>query len=63
MSAANHIYLVTDAGTPVTAFTTKRKLQAYLRRRLDTFAAPLLLFPVELTHESGLPRHLETFRS
>jgi hypothetical protein len=37
MSAANHIYLVTDAGTPVTAFATKREL-AYLRRRLDTFA-------------------------
>ena len=44
MSAANHIYLVSDEGTPVTAFTTKRELQAYLRRRLDTFAAPLSLF-------------------
>jgi hypothetical protein len=33
----------------VTAFTTKRELQTYLRRRLGTFAAPLLLFPVELT--------------
>ena len=44
MSAANHIYLVTDPGSPVTAFTTKRELQTYLRRRLDTFAAPLSLF-------------------
>ena len=55
MSAANHIYLGTDAGTPVTAFTTKRELQAYLRCRLDTFAAPLLLFSGR--HDSGLPRH------
>jgi hypothetical protein len=57
MSAANHIYLVADAGTPVTAFTTKRELQAYLWRRLDTSAAPLLLVPIESTHDSGLPRH------
>jgi hypothetical protein len=31
-----------DAGTPVTAFTSKRELQAYLRRRLDGFSGPLV---------------------
>jgi hypothetical protein len=29
-----------DAGTPVTAFTDKRELKVYLRRRLDTFCNP-----------------------
>jgi hypothetical protein len=40
MSASNQIHLVTDAGIPVTVFRGKRELQAYLRRRLDTFAIP-----------------------
>jgi hypothetical protein len=31
-----------DAGAPVSTFTGKRELQAFLRRRLDTFAAPLV---------------------
>jgi hypothetical protein len=38
----NPIYLVMDAGTPVTAFTTKRELQVFLRRRLNTFSYPLV---------------------
>ena len=37
MSVSNQIFLVVDAGTPVAAFTARRELHAYLRRRLDTF--------------------------
>jgi hypothetical protein len=37
MTTSNQIFLVVDAGTPVAAFTARRELQAYLRRRLDTF--------------------------
>ena len=29
-----------DAGSPKAAFTTRRELQAYLRRRRDTFVNP-----------------------
>ena len=39
---AARIYLVMDAGTPVTAFTSKHELQVYLRRRLDVFVNPLV---------------------
>jgi hypothetical protein len=39
---ANQIFLVMDAGNPKAAFTTRRELQAYLRRRLDTFCNPLV---------------------
>jgi hypothetical protein len=42
MTASNQIFLVVDAGTPVAAFTARRELQAYLRRRLDTFCNPLV---------------------
>jgi hypothetical protein len=42
MTASNQIYLVMDAGTPVAAFMVKRDMQIYLRRRLDTFANPLV---------------------
>jgi hypothetical protein len=38
----NSIYLVMDAGTPVTAFTSKHELKVYLRRRLNTFSCPLV---------------------
>jgi hypothetical protein len=38
MTASNQIFLVVDAGSPKAAFTTRRELQAYLRRRLDTTA-------------------------
>ena len=31
-----------DAGSPKAAFTTRRELQAYLRRRLDVFINPLV---------------------
>jgi hypothetical protein len=41
MAASDQIYLVMDAGTPVAAFTVKREMQIYLRRRLDTFCNPL----------------------
>jgi hypothetical protein len=41
MSTANQIFLVVDAGSPKAAFTTRRELQTYLRRRLDTFVNPL----------------------
>ena len=42
MTATNQIFLVMDAGSPKAAFTTRRELQAYLRRRLDTFCNPLV---------------------
>jgi hypothetical protein len=42
MTASNQIFLVMDAGTPVAAFTARRELQTYLRRRLDTFCNPLV---------------------
>ena len=31
-----------DAGSPKAAFTTRRELQAYLRRRLEAFTKPLV---------------------
>jgi hypothetical protein len=42
MTASNQIFLVMDAGTPVAAFTARREMQSYLRRRLDTFRNPLV---------------------
>jgi len=42
MAATNQIFLVVDAGTPVAAFTARRELQPYPRRRLDTFINPLV---------------------
>jgi hypothetical protein len=42
MTTSNQIFLVMDAGTPVAASTARRELQAYLRRRLDTFINPLV---------------------
>jgi hypothetical protein len=36
------IYLVTDAGNPVTAFTAEDEMKAYLRRRRGTFTMPLI---------------------
>jgi hypothetical protein len=42
MTASDQIFLVIDAGTPVAAFTARRELQAYQRRRLDTFINPLV---------------------
>jgi hypothetical protein len=38
----NHIYLVMDPGSPVTAFTTKDEMKAFLKRRRDTFNRPLV---------------------
>jgi len=37
MTASNQIFLVMDAGSPKVAFTTRGEMQAYLKRRLDTF--------------------------
>jgi hypothetical protein len=42
MTASNQIFLVMDAGSPKAAFMTRREMQAYLRRRLDTFSNPLV---------------------
>ena len=42
MAASDRIFLVVDAGTPVAAFTARRELTAYLKRRLDTFVNPLV---------------------
>jgi len=42
MTASNQIFVVMDAGSPVTAFTGQSKLQAYPRHRLDPFCNPLV---------------------
>jgi hypothetical protein len=42
MAASNQIFLVMDAGSPKATFTTRGELQAYLRRRRDAFANPLV---------------------
>jgi hypothetical protein len=42
MASLEPIYLVVDAGSPVTAFTTKDEMKAYLKRRRGTFARPLV---------------------
>ena len=34
MAPSDQIFLVVDAGTPVAAFTARRELTAYLKRRL-----------------------------
>jgi hypothetical protein len=36
------IYLVTDAGKPVTAFTTTDDMKAFLKRRRGTLSRPLV---------------------
>jgi hypothetical protein len=36
------IYLVTDAGRPVTAFTTKADMKAHLKRMRGWFTRPLV---------------------
>jgi hypothetical protein len=38
----NHIYLVTDAGSPVAVFTTQHEMKTYLKRRHGTFNNPLV---------------------
>ena len=38
----NHIYLVMDAGSPVAAFTSRREMATYLKRRRGTFNSPLV---------------------
>ena len=54
MAASNQIFLVMDAGSSMTAFTSKYELKAYLRRRLDTFTNPLVYtFCGEDTHRSS----------
>jgi hypothetical protein len=40
--SAEPIHLVTDAGSPVTAFTTKDEMKAYLKRRRGAFNRPLV---------------------
>jgi hypothetical protein len=42
MTTSNQILLVANIGTPVAAFTVRRELKAYLRRRLDAFINPLV---------------------
>ena len=39
---AEPIYLVTDAGKPVTAFTAKEEMKAFLKRRRGTLNRPLV---------------------
>jgi hypothetical protein len=40
--SAEPFYVVIDAGRPVTAFTDKDDLKAYLKRMRDTFNRPLV---------------------
>jgi hypothetical protein len=40
--SATPIFLVMDAGSPVSAFTSKHELKVYLRRWLDVFVNPLV---------------------
>jgi hypothetical protein len=42
MATYKHIYLVTDSGSPVAAFTARHELKAYLQRRRDAFTNPLV---------------------
>ena len=42
MTSSAQIFLVMDAGSPKAAFTTRRELQTYLRRRRDAFVNPLV---------------------
>ena len=42
MAATSQIFLVMDAGSPKAAFTTRREMQAYLKRRRDAFTNPLV---------------------
>ena len=40
--SAEPIYLVVDSGSPVTEFTDKDALKAYLKRKRGTFNRPLV---------------------
>jgi hypothetical protein len=40
ITTSERIYLVMDAGRPVAAFTVKREMRAYVKRRLGTFTNP-----------------------
>jgi hypothetical protein len=42
MITSESVYLVMDAGCPVAAFTVKREMRAYVKRRLGTFTNPLV---------------------
>jgi hypothetical protein len=42
MTTSNQIFLVMDAGSPKAAFTTRREMQVYLKRRRDVFTNPLV---------------------
>ena len=42
MAATSQIFLVMDAGSPKAAFTTRREMQAHLKRRRDAFTNPLV---------------------
>ena len=53
MTTSNQIYLVTDAGTPVAAFTVKRDMQTYLRRKRDTFCNPLV-YTLQGSHDPSI---------
>jgi hypothetical protein len=40
--SAEPIYFVVDAGKPVTAFTAKHEMKAFLKLKRDTFDRPLV---------------------
>ena len=48
--SAQPIYLVVDSGSPVTEFTDKDALKAYLKRQRGTFNRPLV-YRIEDGHE------------
>jgi hypothetical protein len=59
------LYVVVDSGSPVTAFTDKDDLKAYLRRMRDTLNRPLVYRiddfagPVIMTVSRALGRGLD----
>jgi hypothetical protein len=63
--SAEPVYVVVDSGRPVTAFTDKEDLKAYLRRMRDTFNRPLVYRigdgagPVIMTVSRALGRGLD----
>jgi len=53
MTASNQIFLVMDAGTPKAAFTARRELSAYLKRRARHFHQPAGLHVLGQSRDAG----------
>jgi hypothetical protein len=62
MTTSNQIFLVMDAGSPKAAFTTRREMQVYLKRRRDVFTNPLAV-PRHAPSQSNTVRRAKRCRS